>query len=53
MMRPVRRVLAAAVLVAAIASAVLAVSLPARGRTLVMWRAPVGRPAGARCRTRA
>ncbi|HEX6698482.1 MAG TPA: hypothetical protein VF080_16855 [Solirubrobacteraceae bacterium] len=40
-----RRILAAAVLTAA-ASAVLAVSLPARGRTLVTWTAPHGRPAG-------
>ena len=41
-----RRILAAAVLAAAVASAVLAVSLPARGRTLVTWTAPHGRPAG-------
>ena len=47
MMRLVRRVLVAAVLAAcAVASAVLAVSLPARGRTLVTWTAPHGRPAG-------
>src|SRR3954451_11805348 len=42
----VRRILVAAVLTATIASAVLAVSLPARGRTLVTWTAPHGRPAG-------
>src|SRR3954453_16125538 len=42
----VRRILAAAGLTATIASAVLAVSLPARGRTLVTWTAPHGRPAG-------
>ena len=41
-----RRILVAAVLAAAVASAVLAVSLPARGRTLVTWTAPHGRPAG-------
>lgn len=35
MMRAVRRVLVAALLAAAAASAVLAVALPARGRTLV------------------
>ena len=46
MMRAVRRILVAAVLAAAVASAVLAVSLPARGRTLVTWTAPHGRPAG-------
>jgi acetyl esterase/lipase len=42
MMRPVRRSL----LVACALSAVLAVSLPARGRTLVTWTAPHARPAG-------
>lgn len=42
----VRRILVAAGLTATIASAVLAVSLPARGRTLVTWTAPHGRPAG-------
>ena len=42
-----RRILvAAAVLAAAVASAALAVSLPAYGRTLVTWTAPHGRPAG-------
>jgi acetyl esterase/lipase len=46
MMRPVRRVLAAALLAACAVSAVLAVSLPARGRALVAWKAPQGRPAG-------
>ncbi len=46
MMGLVRRLLAAALLVAAVASAVLAVSLPARGRTLVTWTAPRGAPAG-------
>ena len=46
MMRLVRRILVAAALAAALASAVLAVSLPARGRTLVTWTAPHGRPAG-------
>jgi acetyl esterase/lipase len=46
MMRAVRRVLVAAPLAALVASAVLAVSLPARGRTLVTWTAPHGRPAG-------
>ena len=45
-MRAVRRVLVAALLAATAASAVLAVSLPARGRTLVTWTAPHGRPAG-------
>src|SRR3954465_1815053 len=42
----VRRTLVAAGPPATIASAVLAVSLPARGRTLVTWTAPHGRPAG-------
>ena len=42
----VRRVLVAAVLAACAVSAVAAVSLPARGRTLVAWTAPHGRPAG-------
>src|SRR4051812_9616846 len=42
----VRRILVAAGLTATVASAVLAVSLPARGRTLVTWTAPHGRPAG-------
>lgn len=42
----VRRVLAAAVLAACAVSALAAVSLPARGRTLVAWTAPHGRPAG-------
>ena len=46
MMRVVRRVLIAAALTACAASALLAVSLPARGRTLVAWTAPHGRPAG-------
>ena len=46
MIRLVRRILVAAVLAAAVASAVLAVSLPAHGRTLVTWTAPHGRPAG-------
>jgi acetyl esterase/lipase len=46
MMRHVRRVLAAAALTACVVSAVLAVSLPAHGRTLVAWTAPHGRPAG-------
>jgi acetyl esterase/lipase len=47
MMRLVRRVLAAATLLVACAvSALLAVSLPASGRTLVTWTAPHGRPAG-------
>ena len=46
MIRLVRRILVAAVLAAAVASAVLAVSLPARGRTLVTWTAPHGRPTG-------
>ncbi|HEX5899712.1 MAG TPA: hypothetical protein VFY32_09970 [Solirubrobacteraceae bacterium] len=41
-----RRVLAAAVLAACAVSALAAVSLPARGRTLVAWTAPHGRPAG-------
>jgi acetyl esterase/lipase len=42
----VRRVLVAAVLAACAVSAFAAVSLPARGRTLVSWTAPHGRPAG-------
>jgi acetyl esterase/lipase len=46
MMRVVRRILVVAPLVACAVSAVLAVSLPARGRTLVTWTAPHGRPAG-------
>jgi acetyl esterase/lipase len=46
MMRVVRRLLVAALLVACTASAVLAVSLPARGRTLLAWTAPGTRPAG-------
>ena len=46
MMRLVRRVVPVALLVACAVSAVLAVSLPARGRTLVTWTAPHGRPAG-------
>ena len=46
MMRVVRRILVAAPLVACAVSALLAVSLPARGRTLVTWTAPHGRPAG-------
>ena len=46
MMRAVRRILVAALLAACAVSAVLAVSLPARGRTLVTWTAPHGRPAG-------
>jgi acetyl esterase/lipase len=46
MMRVVRRILVAAGLAATVASAVLAVSLPARGRTLVTWTVPRGRPAG-------
>jgi acetyl esterase/lipase len=46
MMRLVRRVLAVALLAARAVSAVLAVSLPASGRTLVTWTAPHGRPAG-------
>jgi acetyl esterase/lipase len=46
MMRVVRRIVTAAGLIAAVASGVLAVSLPARGRTLLTWTAPHGRPAG-------
>jgi acetyl esterase/lipase len=46
MMRLVRRLLVAAFLVACALSALLAVSLPARGRTLVTWTAPHGHPAG-------
>lgn len=46
MMALVRRVLVAAVLAACAVSALAAVSLPARGRTLVAWTAPHGRPAG-------
>jgi acetyl esterase/lipase len=46
MMRLVRRILLVALLVACAVSALLAVSLPARGRTLVTWTAPHGRPAG-------
>ena len=46
MMRLVRRILLVALVVACTVSAVLAVSLPARGRTLVTWTAPHGRPAG-------
>ena len=46
MMPVVRRVLAAALLIACAVSALLAVSLPARGRTLVTWTMPHGRPAG-------
>jgi acetyl esterase/lipase len=42
----VRRVLVAAVLAACAVSAIAAVSLPARGRTLVAWTSPHGRPAG-------
>jgi acetyl esterase/lipase len=46
MMGLVRRTLLVALLAACAASALLAVSLPARGRTLVTWTAPHGRPAG-------
>jgi acetyl esterase/lipase len=46
MMRPVRRPLLLAALAAGALSALLAVSLPARGRALVTWTAPHGRPAG-------
>jgi acetyl esterase/lipase len=46
MMRVVRRLLVVALLAACALSALLAVSLPARGRTLVAWTAPHGRPAG-------
>lgn len=46
MMRLVRRMLVAAVLLACAASAILAVSLPASGRTLVAYKTPHGRPAG-------
>jgi acetyl esterase/lipase len=46
MMRVVRRVLAVALLAACAVSALITVSLGARGRTLVSWTAPHGRPAG-------